>query len=73
MTSKFSIAAVALLTVVASPSFAQMAAGNSMMASDGMKMSKADTMMMAKCKKMTPAKMQKNAKCTKMMEMHPGM
>ncbi len=68
------IAAFALLTAAAVPSFAQMSSGNSMMAAPAIKpMTKAEKTMMAKCKAMAPEMMQKNAKCTKLMQMHQGM
>ena len=71
--------ALALLAMFAAPAFAQdamkpagaMASDDAMMAAPMAPMTKADKAMVAKCHKMKPAAAAKNAKCTKLMAMHP--
>ncbi len=63
-----------LSLAIVAPAAAQDAMMNDGMKSGAMmKMSAADTRRMKACNAMTHAKMMKNARCAKMMKMHPSM
>ena len=70
---KLICAGAMLAGMMAVPSYAQMASGDSMKPMKPMKMSMAQKRMMTKCNAMSHDMMMKNKSCMKMMKMHPDM
>jgi len=63
-------AALLAMTLTGAPALAQMS-HDSMSSDSKMEMSKADMKKMKSCQRMSHSAMMKNARCAKMMEMHP--